>query len=155
MSDECKTAYSPSLTPDSELLPASAVILAGGQSSRMGRPKALLPFDGDPLITRTVRTLRRVFADIVVVAAPGQELPPLSVTLARDEVAYQGPVGGIYYGLQTARAEVCFVTSCDAPFLNLALITYLVAQIADCDVVVPHWQDRLQPLHAVYRRSVA
>jgi len=89
------------------------------------------------------------------VAAPEQELPPLSVTLAHDTVAYQGPVSGIYHGLQAAQTEVCFVTSCDAPFLNLALLAYLVAQIVDYDVVVPHWQERLQPLHAVYRRSVA
>jgi molybdenum cofactor guanylyltransferase len=155
MSEEGKNSRSQFLTLNSQPFTASAIILAGGKSSRMGRPKALLPFDGEPLIARTVRTLRQLFADIVVVAAPGQELPPLSVTLARDEVAYRGPVGGIYYGLQAARSEVCFVTSCDAPFLNLALITHLVSQIADCDVVVPHWQDRLQPLHAVYRRSVA
>jgi len=155
MSEEGKNSRSQFLTLNSQPLTASAIILAGGKSSRMGRPKALLPFDGEPLIARTVRTLRQLFADIVVVAAPGQELPPLSVTLARDEVAYRGPVGGIYYGLQAARSEVCFVTSCDAPFLNLALITHLVSQIADCDVVVPYWQDRLQPLHAVYRRSVA
>jgi molybdenum cofactor guanylyltransferase len=135
--------------------PASAIILAGGKSSRMGRPKALLSFDGEPLVVHTVRRLKRLFSDIVVVAAPEQELPPLPVTLARDEVAYQGPVSGIYYGLQAARAEACFVTSCDAPFLNLALITYLISQLVDYDVVVPHWQDRLQPLHAVYRRSVA
>jgi molybdopterin-guanine dinucleotide biosynthesis protein A len=134
---------------------ASAIILAGGKSSRMGRPKALLPFAGEPLIVHTVRTLRQLFADIVVVTAPAQELPPLPVTLVRDEVAYQGPVGGIYYGLQATRTEVCFVTSCDAPFLNLALIAHLVSQMTDCDVVVPYWQDRLQPLHAVYRRSVA
>jgi molybdopterin-guanine dinucleotide biosynthesis protein A len=133
----------------------SAIILAGGRSSRMGRPKALLPFADEPLIVHTIRTLRQLFADIVVVAAPEQELPPLPVTLVRDEVAYQGPVGGIYYGLQAARTAVCFVTSCDAPFLNLALIAHLLAQITDCDVVVPHWQERLQPLHAVYRRSVA
>src|SRR5256885_13472402 len=134
--------------------PLSTIILVGGKSSRMGQSKALLPFGGEPLIARTVRILRQLFADIVVVAAPAQELPPLAVTLVRDEIAYQGPVGGIYYGLQAARAEVCFVTSCDAPFLNLTLIAHLVSQIADCDVVVPHWQDRLQPLHAVYRRSV-
>jgi molybdopterin-guanine dinucleotide biosynthesis protein A/molybdopterin converting factor small subunit len=121
----------------------------------MGRPKALLPFNGEPLIVHTVRILKRLFADIGVVAAPEQELPILPVTLVRDEVAYQGPVGGIYYGLQAARTEVCFVTSCDAPFLNLELIAYLISQIVDYDVVVPHWQDRLQPLHAVYRRSVA
>ena len=135
--------------------PTSAVILAGGKSSRMGRPKALLPFDGEPLIVHTVRTLARLFADIVVVAAPGQELPPLPVTFVRDEVAYQGPVGGIYYGLRAACTEVCFVTSCDAPFLNLSFIAHLISHIANYDVVVPFWQERLQPLHAVYRRSVA
>jgi len=135
--------------------PLTAVILAGGKSSRMGQPKALLPFDGEPLIAHTVRTLRRLFSDIVVVAAPEQELPSLSVTLVRDEVAYQGPVGGILYGLRAAQTEIAFVTSCDAPFLNLELIAFLVTQMSDHDVVVPYWQERLQPLHAVYRRSVA
>ncbi|MBI3304609.1 MAG: molybdenum cofactor guanylyltransferase, partial [Deltaproteobacteria bacterium] len=134
---------------------ASAIVLTGGKSSRMGRPKALLPFDGEPLIVHTVRTLARLFAGIVVVTAPGQELPPLPVTLVRDEVAYQGPVGGICYGLRAARTEVCFVTSCDAPFLNPALISHLLSQISNFAVVVPYWQDRLQPLLAVYRRSVA
>ena len=74
--------------------------------------------------------------------------------LVRDEVAYQGPVSGIYHGLKAATREVCFVTSCDAPFLNLQLISQLLAQISDCDVVVPYWQQRFQPLHAVYRTSV-
>ncbi|MGH7966083.1 MAG: molybdenum cofactor guanylyltransferase [Candidatus Binatia bacterium] len=134
---------------------ASAIILAGGKSSRMGRPKALLPFDGEPLIVHLTRLLARLFSDLVVVAAPEQELPSLPVTLVRDQIAHQGPVGGIYYGLRVAREEVCFVTSCDAPFLNLSLVSYLLSQVPDYDVVVPHWQDRFQPLQAVYRRSVA
>ena len=121
----------------------------------MGRPKALLPFDDEPLIAHVVRRLGRVFAETVVVAAPDQELPTLPVALVRDDVAYQGPVSGIYHGLRTATKEVCFVTSCDAPFLNLALISHLLAQISDWDVVVPFWQERFQPLHAVYRTSVA
>src|SRR5581483_2309434 len=128
--------------------PTSAVVLAGGKSSRMGQPKALLPFDGEPLIVHTVRLLRQQFSDIVVVAAPEQKLPSLPVTLVRDDVAYQGPVGGILYGLRAARHEICFVTSCDAPFLDLTLIAYLLSLIPDHDVVVPHWQGRLQPLHA-------
>lgn len=134
--------------------PSSAVILTGGKSSRMGQPKALLPFDGEPLIVHTVRFLYKQFSDLVVVAAPEQQLPSLPVTLVRDDVAYQGPVGGILYGLRAAQQEICFVTSCDAPFLDLALVAYLVSLIADYDVVVPHWQERLQPLHAVYRKSV-
>jgi len=78
----------------------------------------------------------------------------LPAMLTRDEVAYQGPVSGIYHGLKAATKDVCFITSCDAPFLNLQLIAHLVAQISDHDVVVPYWQERFQPLHAVYRTSV-
>lgn len=133
---------------------ATAVILTGGRSSRMGRAKALLPFDGEPLIAHIVRRLGRAFAETVVVAAPDQELPTLPVALVRDDVAYQGPVSGIYHGIRAATKDVCFVTSCDAPFLNLALVSHLLSQISDFDVVVPFWQERFQPLHAVYRRSV-
>jgi molybdopterin-guanine dinucleotide biosynthesis protein A len=133
---------------------AGAIVLTGGKSSRMGRPKALLPFDGEPLIAHVVRNLKRRFSEAVVVAAPEQELPVMPVVLAHDEVAYQGPVSGIYHGLKASSRELCFVTSCDAPFLNLALVSHLVSQIFDYDVVVPFWEDRYQPLHAVYRRSV-
>jgi molybdopterin-guanine dinucleotide biosynthesis protein A len=133
---------------------ATAVVLAGGKSSRMGRPKSLLPFDGEPLIVQIVRALKQIFAETVVVAAPDQELPDLPAVLVRDEVAYQGPVGGIYYGLKAAGGEFCFVTSCDVPFINSALISHLTSQISRYDVVVPFWEDRFQPLHAVYRTSV-
>jgi molybdopterin-guanine dinucleotide biosynthesis protein A/molybdopterin converting factor small subunit len=120
----------------------------------MGQSKALLPFDGEPLIVHVVATLRRLFADIVVVAAPDQELPEMPVTLVRDAVAYQGPVGGLAYGLTAAKEDVAFVTATDSAFLNADLIAHLVSQIQHHDVVVPHWEGRFQPLHAVYRRSV-
>ncbi|MBI2088194.1 MAG: NTP transferase domain-containing protein [Deltaproteobacteria bacterium] len=163
---------------DGIIADAAAIILSGGKSSRMGQPKALLIFDGEPLILHIVRKLQSLFTDVVVVAAPGEQFVELSsllcsqpdqpnelselkkpnkpkVKLVRDEVAHQGPVGGIYYGLRAAGREVAFVTSCDVPFLNLALIFYLTSQISNHDVVVPHWQGRFQPLHAVYRRTVA
>jgi len=133
---------------------AAAVILVGGKSSRMGRAKALLPFDNEPLIAHVVRRLKSWFPEIIVVAAPDQELPELSAVLVRDEIAYQGPVSGIYHGLKAATRDVCFVTSCDAPFLNFELIDHLLEQISDYDVVVPFWQERFQPLHAIYRTSV-
>ncbi len=132
----------------------SAIILAGGKSSRMGRPKAMLSFGEEPLVKLVIRGLATLFPDIVVVAAPGQELPELPVTLVRDEVAYQGPVGGLCYGLWECRSAAAFVTSCDVPFLSLPLVSHLAARLPGHDVVVPHWEGRLQPLHAVYRRSV-
>ena len=133
---------------------AAAIVLAGGKSSRMGKPKALLLFDAEPLISHIIRKLRQLFSQIIVVAAPEQEIPPLGVAIIHDEVSYQGPVGGICYGLRAAHEPICFVTSCDAPFLNLSLISYLLSQISEYDVVVPTWEERLQPLHAVYRSSV-
>ena len=138
-----------------QLIPdATAIVLAGGKSSRMGRPKALLPFDNEPLIVHIVRALNRIFAETVVVAASGQEMPSLPATLVRDEMAYQGPVGGITYGLKAAGKKLCFVTSCDVAFLNAPLISHLMSRIPNYHVVVPYWQERLQPLHAAYRRSV-
>lgn len=133
---------------------ATAIVLAGGKSSRMGRPKALLPFDNEPLIVHIIATLQRLFNEVVVVAAPEHELPSLPARLVRDEVAYQGPVGGIYYGLRAAGGNFGFVTSCDSAFLNTDLISHLVSHIPHYDVVVPHWQGRFQPLLAVYRKSV-
>jgi molybdenum cofactor guanylyltransferase len=133
----------------------TAIILTGGKSSRMGRAKALLPFGNEPLIAHLVRRLEGKFKRIVIVAAPDQELPPLPAKVVRDEIAYQGPVGGIYYGLLAAIGTGAFITSCDAAFLSLPLISFLTSELSDYDVVVPYWQDRFQPLHAVYRRSVA
>jgi molybdenum cofactor guanylyltransferase len=133
---------------------STGIVLAGGRSSRMGRSKALLPFDGEPLIAHTVRTLRSLFTDIVVVAAPDQELPALPATIVYDDVAHQGPVAGIYHGLGAARGDVAYVTSCDAVFLDPRLIRFVLSQIEDHDVAVPHWDGRFQPLHAAYRRSV-
>lgn len=121
----------------------------------MGTSKALLLFDDEPLIVHVVATLQRLFADVVVVAAPEQDLPSMPVRLVSDEVAYQGPVGGIYYGLMAAGSDAAFVTSCDSVFLNIDLIAHLLDQLPEHDVVVPHWQGRFQPLHAVYRRSVS
>ena len=120
----------------------------------MGTPKALLLFDDEPLIVHVVATLQRLFADVVVVTAPGQDLPSMPVRLVRDEVAHQGPVGGIYYGLTAAGSDAAFVTSCDSVFLNVDLISHLRSQLQEHDIVVPHWQGRFQPLHSVYRRSV-
>jgi molybdenum cofactor guanylyltransferase len=132
----------------------TAIILAGGRSSRMGSPKALLPFDGEPLIVHLVQRLAPMFSEVIVVAAPGQVLPDLPATVVRDEVAYQGPVGGLSYGLRAAAGEFAFVTSCDSAFLQSAVVSYLLSLKDDVDAVVPRWERRVQPLLAVYRRSI-
>jgi molybdenum cofactor guanylyltransferase len=142
------------MSGEKAILEATAIVLAGGRSSRMGCPKSLLPISGTPLVLHVVRALERRFVDIVVVAAPDQELPPLPADIVRDEVANQGPLGGLYYGLSSARTKVSFVISCDVVFINMPLISHLIGKIADFDVVVPFWQGRFQPLHAAYRSEM-
>jgi molybdopterin-guanine dinucleotide biosynthesis protein A len=138
---------------------ASAIILAGGRSSRMGRSKATLRLGGVTLIERTVAELSRGFDDIVVVAAPESEaieLPALgALTIVRDDNAYQGPVGALARGLRAARHEVAFACSCDLPMLRCAAASWLVSLIDSYDAVIPEIGGRLQPLHAVYRRRCA
>src|SRR5688572_27783044 len=95
------------------------VILCGGKSSRMGYPKAMLPFGPELMLQRVVRLLSEVVSPIVVVAAPGQGLPELSadILMARDERDGCGPLEGLLAGLSTlvGRVDAAYVTSCDVP----------------------------------------
>jgi molybdopterin-guanine dinucleotide biosynthesis protein A len=140
---------------DERRIDAAAVILAGGKSSRMGRPKALLAFEGKPLIAHLVNSLAQNLERVIVVAAPDQLLPELVATVVRDDEPFRGPVAGIYHGLRAVTEEFAFVTSCDAPFLNFSLIRHLRNRAHGWDVVVPVWEQRFQPLHAIYRAAVA
>lgn len=132
----------------------SGIILAGGRSTRMGSPKALLPFGGEPLVARLVARIRPLFDEVIVAASPGQELPPLDARVVFDDVAHEGPVGGILYGLRAAGGEYGFVTSCDAAFLRPELVSHIAALRAGWDIVAPRWGGRVQPLVAVYSKSV-
>jgi molybdopterin-guanine dinucleotide biosynthesis protein A len=139
---------------------ASAIILAGGRSARMGQPKATLRLGGITLIERTVIELARALDDIVVVAAPESEaieLPALgAVTLVHDENAYQGPVGALARGLRAARHELAFACSCDLPMLRAEVASWLLSLMSERDdAAIPRVGERLQPLHAAYRRRCA
>src|SRR5919106_2131401 len=102
---------------------AAGVVLAGGRSSRMGRPKAALEWHGSTLLHRTTSLLARtVGGPVLVVAAPGQDLPelPPRVEVIADPVEGLGPMQGLATGLAALheRAPVAFVCSTDLPFLH-------------------------------------
>jgi molybdopterin-guanine dinucleotide biosynthesis protein A len=123
----------------------------------MGRDKAALPFHGDTLLGRAVRLVARVAEDVVVVARPGQDLPPLpeGVRVVRDEVLDRGPLGGLAPGLRASLASACFVTSCDAPHLRPAVARLLFDRLGEAAVAFAEAEGRVQPLCSVYRTSVA
>ena len=134
--------------------PATAIILAGGRSRRMGRSKAFLPFGDETLLARLVRIYAGWFQEVLVAAAPEQELPEVPARVVRDAVLDQGPLAGICGGLRAAGSATCFVASCDHPFPDLRVAENLMAALDAFDICVPRWEGHLQPLFAGYRRSV-
>jgi len=120
----------------------------------MGAPKAWLKFDGRPLLNYLVERMLTVFPEVVVVSASGQALPVTDAHAVCDEHPDEGPLAGLAAGLRAISQPVAFVSSCDAPFLDPQLARALVDLADDFDAVVPEWEGRLQPLHAVYRATV-
>ncbi len=140
---------------------AAGVVLAGGRSSRMGSPKAALEWHGSTLLWRTVAIIGRATGGpVVVVRAPGQELPPLppDTGVVDDPREGQGPVQGIAAGLAAVsdQAQVAFVSSTDMPFLHPAFVRRVLRAAEDgADVGLPVARGFRQPLAAAYRTTLA
>jgi molybdopterin-guanine dinucleotide biosynthesis protein A len=136
----------------------AGIVLCGGQSKRMGRPKAWLPFAGEVMLPRVVRLLGEAVSPIVVVAAPDQDLPPLpdEIAVVRDEEKGRGPLQGLAAGLGALRgkADAAYLSSCDVPFLRPAFVHRLIDLLGEHAICVPRVGDYHHPLAAVYRIDV-
>jgi molybdopterin-guanine dinucleotide biosynthesis protein A len=147
----------------------SAVILAGGNSRRLGAEKSLLEFEGKPLICWTAEKLSWAADEVVVVArneAHAGRLekiisdfaprPEPKVTFTWDSVAEFGPVAGLYAGMKEASGSLAFATGCDLPFLNPQVIERLfeLADEDDYEAAVPVQPNGFyEPLHSIYHRG--
>lgn len=134
----------------------TAVILAGGMSRRLGRNKALEPFQGEPLIHRVIHRMGLVASSIIVVANDDERVAELdlpdSVTPVIDEHPGKGSLGGIYTGLHAALTEWAVFCACDMPFPSPRLYRALLSNCDTNDAVVPVVEGRPEPIHAAYSR---
>jgi len=130
----------------------TAIILAGGRSSRMGRDKSTVEFGGEPLLLRAVHRLEEIFDEIIVVT--NREIPfeMTGIKVVRDEVPYQGPLGGIGAGLKASSNDMSFVVAVDMPFISPQVIDYLSELTDEADAVVPRTIHGLEPLFAFYNK---
>jgi molybdopterin-guanine dinucleotide biosynthesis protein A len=133
----------------------SAVVLAGGQSSRLGTDKAFLLADGQPLVARTVHKLSALSDDLIVVTNEPEryQLLALRARLVSDERPGVGALMGIYSGLREAQYSHALVVACDMPFLSLGLLRYMLLLADAHDLVIPRLGGLLEPLHAVYSKA--
>lgn len=137
----------------------AAAVLAGGESRRMGRPKAWLEFGRETLLQRIVRILREAADPVVVVAAEKQELPelPPEVLVLRDDRPGLGPLMGLLVGLRHLRgaADRVYASGCDAPLLGVGFARAVAEALRDHDAAVPFVDGRYHPLAAAYRPEVS
>lgn len=138
-------------------LPFTAVLLAGGESKRMGRDKAFLKLGKERLIDIVFRKLDHLFSEVIIVADRWQDLnylPAKKFTGDLFKKSEKCALRGVHAGLSLATSPSCFIAGCDMPFLSLPLIRYMSRFTADFDIVAPHLEGHYQPLYAFYKKSI-
>ncbi len=146
----------------------SAIILAGGASTRMGTDKAFLELGGMPLIARVMERVRVLADEVVISANDAARFAAFDVRVVSDVMPNAGPLAGICAGLEAIAHPSAIVVACDMPLLNVALLEYMRAFVPDFDVVLPQTVKvartdaenkghalrakdlALHPLHAIY-----
>lgn len=130
--------------------PLAGAVLAGGQSRRMGRDKALLCLGGIPMVRILVEKLRRLADPVTIVADHRDRFGELGLPVLADLLPGCGPLGGIHAALHGLDARETFILPCDTPFVSHDLIAYIVAFPTDAPARVALMEGRLHPLCGVY-----
>jgi molybdopterin-guanine dinucleotide biosynthesis protein A len=133
---------------------ATLLVLAGGTSRRMGRPKAWLEVGDTTLLRWMVERLGTAFSEVMVsFAEPEQVHEHVPYRLVFDRKHDAGPLAGIEAGLAVASNEVTFAIACDMPYATREFAEMAVAAARGCDAAMPRIDGRAEPVCAAYRRS--
>lgn len=127
----------------------SAIILSGGKSSRMGKDKASLIFEGRSFLENQKRRLEAVGIEDIIVSGYAEGMLP-------DEIPGQGPMGGLFTCLKAIKNDACLVLPIDTPLVTTELLKRLIAEFeaADCELMVLQHGEKIEPLIGVYSKSL-
>lgn len=135
----------------------SCIVLAGGKSSRLKSNKVLEIVGERILLERVVNIMSSFDRDILIVTAKKQSFPQLAghkrLRIVADIYPDKGVLGGIYTGLCASNSFYNLVVASDMPFLNQALLRYMIGLAYGFEAVVPQLNNSVEPLHAVYSKS--
>ena len=132
----------------------TAIILAGGQSSRMGTNKALLQLNGKTVIEGMVEKLEKIVDDTIVVTNTFEDYAFLHLPMIEDRRKGKGPLAGMEAGLAATQTERNLIVACDMPFISVELGQYLLSCLGEYQAAVPEISGQLHPLFAAYRKDV-
>ena len=128
----------------------SVAILAGGQSSRMGQDKGLVPLDGRPMIQYVLDAVADLGAETFLVSNRPQAYSQFGLRIAEDDSPGRGSLEGLRTALASAISDYVLVAGCDMPFIQRSLVEHLVSRERNFEALVPRYGGRLQPMLAVY-----
>ena len=135
----------------------SCIVLAGGKGLRLGHDKTLETVGNRSLLQWVIFHLSSFNSDIIIVTAKEQSFLQFidypKLTIVADTYLGKGPLGGIYTGLAVSDSFYNLVVACDMPFLNRALLSYMIQISANFDLVAPRLGNMVEPLHAVYSKG--
>lgn len=131
----------------------TVAIQAGGKSSRMGRDKSFVLFQGRPLIEVVRAAVEGLGDELILVTNKPDAYAHLGLPMVSDLYPETGPLGGIYTALHHAAHPHVLTVACDMPWLNRPLLAYMAGLRGSADVIVPRWDKFPEPLHAVYSRA--
>ncbi len=132
----------------------TGVVLAGGRSSRFGSNKALASLGGRTLVERAADALSAVYQKMLLVTNSPEEFSFLGIPMISDLIPGKGPLSGLHAALSRSETPRIFLAACDMPVLDRRLIEAMALMDAPEPVIVPRFSGRLQPLHAIYSRSL-
>lgn len=135
----------------------TAVILAGGESTRMGFDKQFLKIDGEYLIKTVAKKLSKYFEKIIIISNnPKIKLLDFdtNVSVYEDDIKYCGPLGGIYTALNKTDSDLIYVIACDMPNINDEYIKYLKSKIGFYEGVITKFGDWVEPFNGIYSSNI-
>jgi len=133
---------------------ATAIIMAGGKSRRMGRDKSMLVVNGEPVIKHIFKQLHPHFSQILVSSDDVSRYSFLDVQVVPDQDTGKGPLMGIASALRVSANKINFVIACDIPQVDIRLVRQIVRESKDFDAVVPQTgSSQYEPLFAVYKKN--
>jgi len=133
----------------------TAIILAGGKSSRIGsdQDKAILELNGKRLIDIVISKLKHIVGDNIIIVGPPEKYPSYKQVVP-DLFNQRGLLVGLYSGLKTSTSRYSLVVGCDMPFLKLELLQYIGDKIDSNDIIIPRYaKSYVEPLCAIYSKA--
>lgn len=136
----------------------SAIILAGGQSRRLGREKGLLLFGKQTLVEHVSNRLRHVAGEVIIATATKKQRKIYSKLLTGCVITTDeesgGPLAGVWSALQIVSGKAVAIVGCDMPLISEKAMRLLFELCKEHDAAIPQWPNGyIEPLHAVYNTS--